>query len=165
MKYPCPQCSQATRVIKPITLEKLLTKNAKAQIDSLLGFRFCPNSKCEVLYFQPDQKMFLRADASSVPVFQKSALASRAVCYCFGYSVAEVRRATQDPDSSIVQTITEKCRRGEDRCEETNPQGSCCLGNVRAVIRQASSEADAESVSQPSCCALEEDCDVDGTCE
>ena len=36
----------------------------------------------------------------------------------------------------VTAAITERCRRGEDRCPETNPQGACCLGNVRAISRE-----------------------------
>jgi hypothetical protein len=33
----------------------------------------------------------------------------------------------------------EKCRQGLDRCEAANPQGACCLGNVREVVSAAAS--------------------------
>ena len=158
MKFPCPTCGQATRAIKPITPRSLLSEIARSQVVSFDGFRFCPSTSCELLYFQPETNLVLGTDTVTTPVFQKSTKATRLVCYCFEHSVSEVRQeAAQPGDSRIVQSITDKCRKGEDRCEETNPQGSCCLGNVRAVIRQTRADqglaqASAELASEPHCC-------------
>jgi hypothetical protein len=159
MKFPCPTCGQATRAIKPITLRSLLTESARSQVVSFEGFRFCPSTSCELLYVQPETNLVFGADAVTVSVFQKSTEATRPVCYCFEHSVSEVRQeATQPGDSQIVESITDKCRKGEDLCEETNPQGSCCLGNVRAVIRQTRADqglgpATGELAPEPSCCS------------
>ena len=159
MKVPCPTCGQSTRAIKPTTPRSLLTEKARAQVTDYDGFRFCPNPTCELLYFQPDTKAIFEPEAVGVPVFQKSTSATRPVCYCFEHSALEVLTEALDAgDSLIVQSITDKCRKGEDRCEETNPQGSCCLGNVRAVIRQARADqglaqASTDQSSESSCCS------------
>lgn len=61
--------------------------------------------------------------------------------------------------SIVPGSITEKCRQGLDRCEEMNPQGACCLGNVRQVVKAAMRDS-ASSVRSspgnqevPDCCA------------
>ena len=51
----------------------------------------------------------------------------------------------------------EQLRQGLDRCEETNPQGSCCLGNVRqianaAITNTAQTREEPSSEEQPACC-------------
>ncbi len=62
----------------------------------------------------------------------------RPICYCFRHDFADVEReAGHSDESAIAADITEKCRQGLDRCEETNPQGSCCLGSVRRVFLEA----------------------------
>ena len=158
MKFPCPRCGQSTRALKPITPRSLLTEKARARVATFDGIRFCPSETCELLYFQDETNQIFGADAVMVPVFQKSTKATRPVCYCFDHFALEIsREAVLAGDSLIVQSITDKCRKGEHRCEETNPQGSCCLGNVRAVIRQTRADqrlaqASAELASQPSCC-------------
>ncbi len=159
MKVPCARCGQSTRAIKPITPRSLLTEKAREKVTDYDGFRFCPNPACELLYFQPNTQVTFEADAVGVPVFQKSTSATRPVCYCFAYSTLEVRTEALDAgDSLIVKSITDKCRKGEDRCEETNPQGSCCLGNVRAVIRQTRADrglalAGTDESLDSSCCS------------
>ena len=39
--------------------------------------------------------------------------------------------------TEIQIKIAERVRAGECRCEETNPSGGCCLGNVAKSIKHA----------------------------
>lgn len=99
---------------------------------------FCATPSCAVVYFRADGDHLDRPDLV-VPVFQKETDGRRPVCYCFGHSVADILDAQRDDGSNrLVEEITSACRRGLDRCEETNPQGRCCLGNVRGLLRIAS---------------------------
>lgn len=96
---------------------------------------FCETVDCPVVYFDAANRVIHKPDIR-VKVFQKETATARPVCYCFGYSVADVLDAVRDDGSNrIVDEITDACRRGLDRCEETNPQGRCCLGNVRGLTR------------------------------
>lgn len=64
------------------------------------------------------------------------------VCYCFNIRVREVSTETRD-------FVTAKCRAGENRCEELNPTGLCCLGDFARVLRRApqrSSEGPTEPI-------------------
>lgn len=127
----CPSCGAPGRRV-PFTTVSALTRD---EIPVSAGpWRFCETPGCEVVWFGAQPEDRLTVTAAQVPVFQKGAGASRPVCYCFGYTVADVV-AGLGPDgrSAVADTITARCRRGEDRCEETNPQGTCCLGNVRAI--------------------------------
>jgi hypothetical protein len=68
------------------------------------------------------------------------------VCFCFHHSVADIEAANRDDGTNaIVESITAKCRAGLDRCAQTNPEGRCCLGKVRAVAKSA------EAKPCPSC--------------
>ncbi len=40
-------------------------------------------------------------------------------------------------DTDIQKIITQRVKAGECRCEETNPSGGCCLGNVSKAIKHA----------------------------
>src|SRR3989338_4491592 len=49
------------------------------------------------------------------------------VCYCFNHTVEEIEAGVvRTGTSGIPDEITENCRKGLDRCEETNPPGPCC---------------------------------------
>ena len=58
------------------------------------------------------------------------------VCYCFKYSVADIRNATQGTRNLIVDDINAGIQANQCACDLRNPQGSCCLGNVHRLIKQ-----------------------------
>ncbi len=155
MKYPCPSCGQSTRAVNAVTLQALLSSTA--QTGGLEGFRFCPTAFCEIVYFHTEDERRFTSDSVTVPVFQKSDNPERLVCYCFSHAVCEIfDEVRQSGTSDAIESITLKCRNGEDRCPETNPQGSCCLGNVRAVVKAAQEKygtlAKPTNEEAPCCC-------------
>ena len=102
---------------------------------------FCPDPECAVVYFTADGAT-LAQDALTVRVGLKEKASPRPICYCFGYDFEDVERDAAAAETSVLAAaITEKCRQGLDRCEETNPQGSCCLGNVRKAFKEARARA------------------------
>jgi len=117
---------------------------------------FCPDPDCDVVYFTADGET-LSKDALTVRVGLKESAPPRPLCYCFGYDIEDVEReAAASEESAIAAAITEECRQGLDRCEETNPQGSCCLGNVRRAFqeaRQGLRGGAAEAGDHHDCCA------------
>lgn len=142
----CPECGERGRRVGGITVAKLVSTMSAL---SLVGqAMFCATESCEVVYFDSKGARVVKA-ALRVQVFQKESDLSRLVCYCFEHSVAEVLAASRSDESNeVVDSIMAACRAGLDRCEETNPQGRCCLGNVRAV---AKAEVGVGSESCPSC--------------
>ena len=139
----CPRCGERGRRVKPITLSSLL----KPEVVPAGGlWRFCRTPQCPVVYFG-DQELLL-AEHLTVPVGCKEVRPARPICYCFGYSAADIEAAARRP-RTVFQIVSERCKRGEDRCEETNPQGACCLGNIRALEKHALAAPPQEA----SCCS------------
>lgn len=134
----CPRCGQPGRPVSEVTVQSLVTERAQARLKSLIGFRFCATPNCEVAYsHQLSGETVLQGELRAV-IFQKSADPRRLVCYCFGHTAGAVQsevRATRV--SSILEEIKAKCAQGLDACERNNPRGSCCLGNVQRLIREA----------------------------
>jgi hypothetical protein len=57
------------------------------------------------------------------------------VCYCFRHTLQSIRsEAATMEESAVVAAITAGIKAGQCACDIRNPQGSCCLGNVRAVV-------------------------------
>lgn len=133
----CPRCGQRGRAVGDITLNALLVA-PDLRTDGT--WRFCRNSDCPVVYFDEGDGNVLEADALKVRVGQKEHHPDRPICYCFGHSAADLMERP-----SIQQEIKAACKRGEDRCPQTNPQGSCCLGNVAAVLAATRAEENPES--------------------
>lgn len=63
------------------------------------------------------------------------------VCWCFRITGDRLRR---DGDACIA-FVTERVRVGECDCAELNPTGRCCLGDMRAYLRDAAGEAGAST--------------------
>jgi hypothetical protein len=134
----CPECGATGRKVGLVTLEALLTEEARSRLGDMRRYRFCKTQTCDVAYFgEREPTTFHRVDVS-VPIFQKSTVPSRLVCYCFEYKVQDIEdEVRRTGASSVPDVIGQKCKAGLDRCEEMNPQGSCCLGNVRQVVRSS----------------------------
>jgi len=58
------------------------------------------------------------------------------VCYCFRHTVGDIRRASPHSRSALVDDINAGINAGQCACDLRNPQGSCCLGNVRSLIKR-----------------------------
>lgn len=137
-KMRCPSCGKKGRSVKPITVKSLVADAARSHVDRTDGFRFCSEPSCDVAYFHPEtDDRFSRSDVR-VRIGQKETSPPRPICYCFDHTAEEIEdEVARTGSSRVVDEITQKCRQGLDRCEETNPQGACCLGNVRQTLKDA----------------------------
>ena len=134
----CPSCGRKGKLVKRITIESLVNEEARARVGHSEGFRFCPEPACDVAYFHPETgARFLRGDVR-VRIGQKEESSPRPLCYCFNHTIEDIEADVAATGSSrIPDSIVAKCHIGLDRCEETNPQGSCCVGNVQRVLKEA----------------------------
>ena len=129
-KPTCPTCATPGRPVSMRTVRHLSTHEPAWDRAWL-----CDEQTCAVVYFDGAGARINKSEVRVV-VFQKEADPARPVCYCFEHSVADVLGANgTDGSNRVVDEIMAACRRGLDRCEETNPQGRCCLGNVRGLLR------------------------------
>jgi copper chaperone CopZ len=134
----CPACGTKGKAVKPITIESLVVEQARRRVGRPDGFRFCAEPSCSVAYYHSDIGARIMKDEVRVRIGQKVTESPRPICYCFQHTVEEIEAEVVATGASrVAEDITEKCRQRLDRCEETNPQGSCCLGNVRRAEKLA----------------------------
>lgn len=111
-----------------------VTALARVDVGADGDWRYCSAADCDVAWFSHTTGDVVTRHESRVRFFDKETTEDRPVCYCFGFSVADVRAGRRaNGQNTVADAITQRCRRGEDRCEHTNPQGACCLGNVRRI--------------------------------
>lgn len=130
--HTCPGCGERGR---PVTL---LTVQAQVAI-SLRGLRpppyhFCATPGCEVVYYAAGSPPILHGQVRE-RVFQKEPAPDVLVCHCFRYSLGALQWSDAASRAAILADIVAGTRQGQCACELRNPQGSCCLGNVRTVLR------------------------------
>lgn len=130
----CPECGARGKPVGAVTLHALLTPSTLPSIRTPDGWRHCASVGCATAYYHPESGDRVACSGVSVRIGTKETAAPRPLCYCFGLTAEDIEaEVASSGGSTIADRITEQCRRGLDRCAETNPQGSCCLGNVRAA--------------------------------
>jgi hypothetical protein len=135
---PAPGCATAGSLVPATTIAGLLTDEAKRRLGNPEGFRFCPSRDCEIVYWSPvTGARFTKGDLI-VRVGLKETTAPRPVCYCFNFGAEDIeQQVCETGGCAIPDEITQKVRAGLCFCERANPQGTCCLGNVRTVVSAA----------------------------
>ena len=130
----CPQCGEVGKRVNGATIKCML--RVPLTVYREVDYWFCRTPPCPVVYFSGDGvQIFAEADLRE-PVFQKHAdQAEIPVCYCFGFSAGAVQQLEQA--ERIVAVIQAGIRAGQCACDWRNPQGDCCLGNVKALIKRA----------------------------
>lgn len=95
---------------------------------------FCGGGDCPIVYFSAAGDV-IDQSAVSVRVGVKEKDAPRPVCYCFGHTVESIREEwDRTARSTVRDSITAKIKAGDCRCEVSNPEGICCLGQVNRII-------------------------------
>ncbi len=134
----CPRCGQRGRVVADRTLESILQADATVELLPVER-RFCATPRCEVLYYGVNGH-WVGVSASRVRVGLKETVDPIPLCYCFGFSRAEVRRQVAETGrSDIPERIEVEIRAKRCRCSTANPSGACCLAEVQAAVDEAQS--------------------------
>jgi hypothetical protein len=130
----CPRCGTAGRPVPDATLRSLLPPEIAASW--LTADRwFCPSRSCAVLYFGPGGRV-VEKSAAAVRVGLKETEDPVPLCYCFGFTLADVRQeVAQTGRCTLPARIAAAIRKTGCRCEEKNPAGACCLRDVLDAIR------------------------------
>jgi hypothetical protein len=71
-------------------------------------------------------------------VYQKAPKADDVlICYCFQHTPGDIRqRVAQSTQVTLIVDINAGILAGQCACDWRNPQGNCCLGNVRQLVSQ-----------------------------
>lgn len=135
---PCPECGKQGKGVSRLTLGALLKPERRPDIPVQDEFCFCKTPTCEVVYFSDGKTLFRKSDLP-VPVGLKEPSDPTApVCYCFGWTPQKIRAEIEATGrSTVIEQIKAQVKTGHCYCEVTNPQGSCCLGNVARVVQEA----------------------------
>lgn len=132
----CPVCGTAGKPVQIITLKSLLISDALTRMNPNEDYLFCNEQYCNVVYFSKIDT-FVATDLK-VPVYQKTTDENCPVCYCFDWTRKKIKDQLKETDAAtIIAMISEHMKAGRCGCEVNNPQGSCCLANVKQYIKDA----------------------------
>ncbi len=131
----CPECGELGKTVQRITLGALVKPEKRSQIPKQEEFCFCRNATCDVVYFIPNCLLFRKDDLNVLVGLKEPQNSKAPVCYCFGWTPDKIQAEIKGTSkSTAIDQIKTQVRAGNCYCEVTNPQGSCCLGNVSRII-------------------------------
>ncbi len=134
----CPACQALGKPVQTQTIKALLAISLRAVQHA--AYRFCRTPVCPVVYYAEDGPATFTVEQVRERVYQKEPANSNVfVCYCFRHTVGDV--AVAEDKVTLLQEITRGIQAGQCACDLRNPQGSCCLGNVRALVAQFEAKA------------------------
>jgi hypothetical protein len=101
------------------------------------SYLFCKTETCPVVYFSYGDDKVFTLEQIREKVYQKhTEVEDVFICYCFRHTIGDIRNAPSQNHDAILDDINTGIRLGQCACDIRNPQGSCCLGNIRNVIKQ-----------------------------
>jgi len=136
----CPVCGEKGKPVQVQTVKALLSVSLR-QVQGV-EYLFCKTQTCPVVYFSPDGEQTFTTGQVRERVYQKEPDAEEVfVCYCFHHTVGDIRVASSETRAAIVDDINTGIHAEQCACDLRNPQGSCCLGNVRGLIKRLEKSA------------------------
>ena len=131
----CPKCNKKGKFVQGQTVKALLSVSLLSVQNT--EYYFCRTQSCPVVYFNTDGESTFTTSQLRERVYQKEPNADDVfVCYCFKHSVAEICNASPEARVSMVNDINTGIQANKCACDLRNPQGSCCLGNIRGLMKQ-----------------------------
>lgn len=135
----CLSCKGQSRLVALRTM--LLT--LKPEFFDQVGenqYRFCASPDCPVVYYS--QKHCFTKDDLRIRVGLKEKDGLIPLCYCFGFNEQDLREEIKAKGhTTIPQRITDLTKERMCACEERNPSGACCLGEVTKTAKRLMKEA------------------------
>lgn len=130
----CPVTQVRGKRVDTATVKCLLDVSLAAIRDE--GYFFCDDPTCSVVYFSTDGSHRFYIQDIRERVYQKEPSSEDVlVCYCFRYTQGQIVREVQSTGrSTISEDITNNIIAGKCACDWRNPQGSCCIGNVKRIV-------------------------------
>jgi len=131
----CPVCGEKGKPVQGQTVKAFLSVSLREVQD--VEYLFCKTQTCPVVYFSPDGEQTFTVEQVREQVYQKEPDAEEVfVCYCFRHTVGDIRAASSETGAALVDDINTGINAEQCACDLRNPQGSCCLGNVRGLIKR-----------------------------
>ena len=125
----CPKCQSLGQIVGPQTLNAQLTGEMRRLLAESASF--CPDSQCEVVYFDDFSGMVLRS-AFSHPIPIKDADAP--LCSCFGLTRDDVEDDLAEGTVARTKAAILKAQSADARCTTMAPNGRPCLTEVQGYF-------------------------------
>ena len=133
----CPRCGVVSQhKVGAITLRALLADSEEDFVNRD-DYLLCTTPECPVVYFDSESGAVYTKDQITVRVGFKETDSPRTLCYCFDHTWETMQKEwLAIGQCTTAASIRESIRSEGCRCEETNPKGICCLGDITEALHQ-----------------------------
>jgi len=101
------------------------------------SYRFCSKRDCSIVYFEDKGSQQFTVDDLRIRVGLKIKGDPIPVCYCFGFDEKHIRdEIEQTGNTSVSEKVSRLIREGLCACDDRNPSGMCCLGEVNKAANR-----------------------------
>lgn len=134
----CLSCQGPSQPVTLRTLRLMLKPEFFDQVGES-QYRFCASPACPVVYFS--RECCFTSDALRIRVGLKEKDGLIPLCYCFGFNEQDLQAEIQGKGhTTIPQRISALTKERMCACEECNPSGACCLGEVTKAVKRLMKE-------------------------
>ncbi len=137
----CPMCGRRGKPVPRFTVSVMLRDPVVYMHPERLPdgkYFICEAKSCPTVYFGVANGITFSKDQLRVRVWQKGDDPDVPVCYCFHHTLSSIgEEIARAGGTDVLSRIGAEVKAGNCRCEVTNPQGSCCLGNVAKAVKIA----------------------------
>lgn len=136
----CPKCGERGKAVDGQTVKSLLAISLLHT--SHEPYLFCSTPGCPVVYYSGDGAQSFGAHEVRERVYAKEPESDAVpICYCFRYTPGSIKQELRATGrSTAVEEITAGTQGGYCACDIRNPKGSCCLGDVRMLVKRLQAE-------------------------
>lgn len=125
----CPRCDRRGPAVDRQTVVAV----TRGPVAPTQEYWLCRHLGCSIVYHGDQGATCSVDDLHVVPGFKVSG-PEGIVCYCFLHSRGEIEADPRTGSATTVaQRITAEIKAGNCACEVRNPEGRCCLGEVRRI--------------------------------
>jgi len=137
------RCSSCNEQGRPVSRKTVLLMLKAELLDQAMhgSYSFCSARDCSIVYFEDKGGHQFTVDDLRIRVGLKVTDDPIPLCYCFGFDDKHIRdEIEQTGSTSVPEKVSRLIREGLCACEDRNPSGLCCLGEVNKAAKHLTAD-------------------------
>src|SRR6266481_5888817 len=133
------RCSSCNGQGRPVSRKTVLLMLKPGLLERAMqgSYSFCSERDCSIVYFEDKGSQQFTVDDLRIRVGLKVNDDPIPLCYCFGFDEKHIRDEIEGSgNTSVPEKISRLIREGLCACDDRNPSGMCCLGEVNKAANR-----------------------------
>ena len=137
--YDTDRCGSCNGQSRPVSRKTVLLMLKPELLERAMhgDYSFCSARDCSIVYFKEGGSQQFTVDDLRIRVGLKVKGDPVPVCYCFGFDEKHIRdEIEQTGNTSVPEKVSRLIREALCACDDRNPSGMCCLGEVNKTANR-----------------------------